>query len=60
MTVIEKRFKKRLIDKEMTQKEVADHFGWTSQYLRQLIKGMTAGPAADENLSKVKEFLGLK
>ncbi|WP_407893438.1 helix-turn-helix domain-containing protein [Lacticaseibacillus sp. N501-2] len=60
MTLIEKRFKKRLIDKEMSQKEVADHFGWSSQYLRQLLKGMTAGPAADANLAKVKDYMGLK
>lgn len=59
MTVQGKRFKKKLIDKDMTQKEVAEHFGWTPQYLRQLIMGMTAGPAADENLQKVKEYLGL-
>lgn len=60
MTAIEKRFKKRLIDKEMTQRQVAEHFGWTSQYVRQLVKGMTAGPAADENLTKLKEYMGIK
>lgn len=60
MTMTEKRFKKRLIDKEMTQKQVADHFGWSSQYIRQLIKGMTAGPAADDNLAKVKAYLEIK
>lgn len=60
MSTFEKRFKKRLIDKETTQREVANHFGWTSQYVRQLIKGLTTGPAADENLQKVKEYLEMK
>jgi len=60
MTAIEKRFKKRLIDKEMTQKQVAEHFGWTSQYIGQLLRGATMGPAADTNLAKIKEYMGLK
>lgn len=60
MSTLEKRYRKRLIDKETTQKQVADHFGWTPQYLRQLVKGLTAGPAAEENLNKVKEYLGMK
>ncbi|WP_061777197.1 helix-turn-helix domain-containing protein [Levilactobacillus senmaizukei] len=60
MTVLEKRFKKHLIDKEVTQKSVADHFGWTSQYLRQLMAGKTMGPAADKNLQSVKDYLGMK
>lgn len=60
MPVFERRFKKRLIDLNMKQKEVADHFGWTSQYVRQLVSGTTLGPAAEENLKKVKEFVGMK
>lgn len=60
MTTLEKRFKKRLIDKELTQVSVADHFGWTGQYLRQLVAGKTMGPAADKNLQAVKDYLGMK
>lgn len=60
MSTIEKRFKKRLIDKELKQKDVAEHFGWTGQYVHQLIAGATLGPAAEENLRKVKEYLGMK
>jgi len=60
MSTFEKRFRKRLIDKETTQKNVADHFGWTPQYVRQLIKGLTTGPAANDNLQKVKDYLEMK
>lgn len=60
MTMMEKRFKKKLIDKEMTLKSVADHFGWTSQYVRQLITGTTMGPAAETNLKLVKDYMGMK
>lgn len=60
MTALEKRFKKKLIDKEMTAVSVARHFGWSSQYLRQLVNGTTMGPAAEKNLNEVKEFLGMK
>lgn len=60
MTGFEKRFKKKLIDKEMSQKAVANHFGWSSQYVRQLVKGLTVGPAADENLQKIKDYLEIR
>ncbi|BAP85990.1 MULTISPECIES: hypothetical protein [Paucilactobacillus] len=60
MSTLEKRFKKRLIDKEMKQVEVARHFEWSDQYLRQLVTGTTMGPAAEKNLQKVKEYLGMK
>lgn len=60
MSKFEKQFKKRLIDKETTQTKVAKHFGWSSTYLRQLVTGTTLGPAAEENLQKVKAYLDLK
>lgn len=60
MTAFAKRFKKKLVDLEVTQKSVAEHFGWTSQYLRQLVSGKTMGPAAETNLQKVKDFMDLK
>jgi transcriptional regulator with XRE-family HTH domain len=60
MTELEKQFKKRLVDKEMSQKQVADNFGWSSQYVRQLVKGQTSGPAAKKNLAKILEFVGIK
>ena len=60
MTAMEKRFKKKLVDKEVTQISVANHFGWTSQYLWQLMSGRTSGPAAEKNLRAVKDYLGMK
>lgn len=60
MSMFEKRFKKRLIDKELKQIDVARHFGWSGQYLRQLVAGVTLGPAAKENLQKVKDYLQMK
>lgn len=60
MTMLEKRFKKRLIDKGMKQIEVAKHFGWSSTYVKQLVAGATMGPAAEKNLADLKEFMGIK
>ena len=60
MSILEKDFKKILIDRETTQKEVAEHFGWSSQYVAQLVRGMTKGPAAERNLEKVKKYLGME
>lgn len=60
MTALEKRFKKKLIDKEITQVKVAEHFGWSTQYIRQLIKGQTEGPAAEKNLKLLKEYMGMR
>ena len=60
MSVLEKDFKKSLIDREITQKAVADHFGWSSQYVAQLVKGMTSGPAAEHNLRLIKDYLEME
>jgi hypothetical protein len=60
LSVLEKDFKKVLIDREITQKSVADHFGWSSQYVAQLVKGMTKGPAAERNLKLIKKYLGME
>lgn len=60
MSLLEKDFKKVLIDHETTQKAVAEHFGWSSQYVAQLVKGMTKGPAAERNLKLIKDYLGME
>ncbi|GAN37534.1 hypothetical protein [Lacticaseibacillus paracasei] len=57
MPTMLKRFKKQLIDLELTQLEVANHFGWTSQYVRQVMAGMAAGPAAERNRQAINDYL---
>ncbi|MEJ6349039.1 XRE family transcriptional regulator [Holzapfeliella sp. He02] len=59
MSKQEKEIKKRLIDLELKQIDVINHFGWSKQYFRDLIKGKTEGPAAVKNLKKVCHFLGI-
>ncbi len=60
MTSLEKHFKKRMLDRGVRQVDIARHFGWSSTYVKQLIAGATLGPAAETNLQKVKDFLGMK
>lgn len=57
MSTMLKRFKKQLIDLDLTQAEVARKFGWSSQYVRDLMGGMAAGPAAERNRAAVNAFL---
>lgn len=57
MSTMLKRFKKQLIDLDLTQAKVAEHFGWTSQYVRQVMAGMAFGPAADRNRQAINEYL---
>ncbi|MDN6447791.1 MAG: hypothetical protein L0K32_11920, partial [Lacticaseibacillus paracasei] len=57
MSTMLKRFKKQLIDLDLTQAEVARKFGWSSQYVRDLMGGMAFGPAAERNRAAVIAFL---
>lgn len=60
MTSVEKRFKKRMLDRDVKQIDIARRFGWSATYVKQLISGATLGPAAETNLQKVKDFLEMK
>jgi predicted transcriptional regulator len=52
-----KRFKKQLIDLDLTQAEIARKFGWSGAYVRDLMGGMAVGPAAERNRAAVNAFL---
>ena len=43
LTPLGKEIKKKLIDKEMTQKELADQLGVTKQYITKFITGTRTG-----------------
>lgn len=56
LTVFGCRVKKRLIDKDMTQAELAEAIGTTTQYLYKIFTGQRSGGKYIEAIQRVLEM----
>lgn len=56
LTGLGKQVKKRLIDRGMTQKDLADQLGTTPQYLNKILHGERSGKKYQESM---RELLGM-
>lgn len=56
MTQFGRKVKKRLIDKDMTQTELAAQIGCTTQYLHKILCGERSGKKYLEDIAKILEI----